>query len=117
MSTSEHVFVRLSVTALVLVAVVISAAFAIRPATPREWRKIRTGMTREAALAVLRDPVIDMRDLKGFDVASRETTMLGGSSYWQLLITYDASGQVNTAKAHFIHSGCGISNPRAKSVL
>jgi hypothetical protein len=117
MSKSKRIILRVGVAMALLALLLAVGRKAFWPAMPSEWRKIRAGMARETALATLRDEVTDMRDLKGFDVTSRETTMLGSSSYWQLLITYDASGRVSTAEAHFIHRDCGLFNTKPRSVL
>jgi hypothetical protein len=102
---SRHAFL-MSVCIIALLAIGLVVVSGSRP-----------GMPRAEVLAILRDEVIDMRELKGFDVTSHETTMLGSSSYWQLLITYDASGRVSTAEAHFIHRDCGLFNKKRESVL
>jgi hypothetical protein len=117
MRRSLRISTWLSIVALALLAFGAAVVAGGRPPMPSQWRELRTGMSREDALAVLRDKVTDMRELKGFDVTSRETTMFGASSYWQLLITYDAAGRVNTAWAHFIDRGCGFFNTKPMSVL
>ncbi|MEK0451120.1 MAG: hypothetical protein RL088_3388 [Verrucomicrobiota bacterium] len=107
----------MSVCIIALLAIGLVVVSGSRPAMPSQWHLLRAGMPRAEVLAILRDEVIDMRELKGFDVTSHETTMLGSSSYWQLLITYDASGRVSTAEAHFIHRDCGLFNKKRESVL
>jgi hypothetical protein len=59
-----------------------------------------------------------MRELKGFDTFTAETTMFGAPSYWQLLVTYDQSGRVMHADSRFVHRSCGLlSRAHPQSVL
>jgi len=83
---------------------------------PSEWSKIRLGMPRQDLLGILNDEVVDLRDLKGYDSASRSVSIFGLSSYWQLWIVYDASGRVSKADARFVTHDCGLFNTKPKSV-
>jgi hypothetical protein len=109
----------LGVLAAVIALPLLGAAGRIvfRPAMPSEWHKLHAGMLREEVLTTAAGQHTDMRDLKGFDLFSRETMMLGGSSYWQLFITYDQSGKLMNAGAHFVHRSCGLLSRSYQSVL
>ena len=81
-----------------------------RPAPPSEWATLRVGMPREAVLARLRDPVVDLRDLKGFELATRVTEQSGYPTYWQLLLYYDDAGPLARATVRFTNPAVGLRN-------
>jgi len=102
------------------VAVALAAVMrvSLRPEMPSSWRSLRVGMSRSDVLAAGTGEHRDMRELKGFDVFTAETSMLGAPSYWQLLVTYDQSGRVMHADSKFIHRSCGLlSRAYPQSVL
>ena len=70
---------------------------------PSSWRSLHSGMSRSEVLATVTGEHRDLRELKGFDVFTAETTMFGAPSHWQLLVTYDPSGGVMHADGP-IHS-------------
>jgi hypothetical protein len=97
----------------VFVTAITLAVFArgiFRPAMPDEWHKLQKGMARQDAVAILHGEVEDLRDLKGFDQVTHETTMLGSSSFWQLYVNYDATGHVSTASVRFVCRPHGFFN-------
>lgn len=117
MRTRKRFAITISVVVALLAASGTVLLFALRPVMPAEWKGIRSGMSREDAHAVLSGKIVDMRDLKGFDVLTRETRMFGDRVYWQLRVTYDQSGRVATAEASYVDSGCGLFNKKPKSVF
>ena len=117
MSKSKRIAFGVLVALVCLLLLGAGGRVAFRPAMPSEWRKLRAGMPREQVLATATGEHTDMRDLKGFDLFSRETTMLGGASYWQLFVTYDQSGRLMHADARFIHQSCGLLSRAYHSVL
>jgi hypothetical protein len=118
MSKSKRILLRV-VGALVLLVVLAAVGREVfRPRMPSEWRRLRAGMSRDEILRTATGEHRDMRDLKGFDVFTQETTMFGASSYWQLLVTYDQSERLLHAEAGFIHRSCGLlSRAYPRSVL
>jgi hypothetical protein len=97
----------------VFVAAVALAVFArgsFRPAMPVEWHKLQKGMSRQEAVSILHGEVEDLRELKGFDQATRETSLLGSSSVWQLYVSYDITGHVSSASVRFVCRPHGIFN-------
>jgi hypothetical protein len=95
--------------ALVLLAVLAAVGRAVfRPAMPSAWRNLHAGMTHEQVIGTAVGQYTDMRELKGMDVFTQETTMLGASSYWQLHVIYDQSGRLVHADARFIHRSLGL---------
>ncbi len=74
-------------------------------------------MMREDVLAAVTGTHCDMLELKGYDLFIYDTTTLGISSYWQLMIRYDETGRVMTAEAQYFHRDCGLFSTNFKSVL
>lgn len=101
---------------IVVITVAAGARVAFRPEMPSSWRRLHAGMSRSELLAIVTGQHTDMRELKGFDVFTINTTMLGAPSYWQL-VTYDRSGRVMHANTRFIHRTCGLLSGEFQSVL
>lgn len=118
MSKSKRIILRVVAALVLFVALAAVAREAFRPGMPSEWRRLHSGMSRDEVLRTATGEHRDMRNLKGFDAFTQETTMLGASSYWQLLVTYDQSGRLMHADARFIHRSCGLlSRAYPRSVL
>lgn len=88
-----------------------------RPQMPAEWGALRVGMPRDELLKTVKGDVSDMRELKGFESITQSTTMFGFPSYWQLLVTYDASNGLSSAEATFIHQTYGFMSTKPKMIL
>src|SRR4051794_32485266 len=95
---ASGLFVSLVVFAFLLA----SARLAFRPAMPKEWTALQRGINRDRVLGTAVGDHVDMRGLKGFDVFTHESTMLGASCYWQLKVTYDDAGLLTKADANFV---------------
>ncbi len=118
MTKIKRLLISAVVAGVLLVAIGMLFVAECRPPMPSEWGRIRSGMPRQEVLAVLVEGVVDMRDLKGFDViTARDVPFLGSPSYWQLLITYDGASRVATAKAQFHHRSCGLLSTKPRSIL
>lgn len=70
-----------------------------RPEMPQEWRDIRPGLTRDEVGHMIPDRIVDMCDIKGFDVAYRTRQWLGMRYTWILVISYE-NDLVRDARAH-----------------
>ena len=118
MSKSKRILLFASVALALLVGLAASGRVILRPALPNKWRGLRKGMTRDQVLAAAVGQHADMLKLKGFDVFTRETLMLGEPCYWQLHVTYDQTGGMMSADARFIHRRFGfLGRPTPQSVL
>jgi len=118
MSKPKRIVLRVVVAVVLLVVFAAVGREVFRPTMPSEWRRLHAGMSRDELLRTAAGAHTDMRDLKGFDVFTQETTMLGALSYWQLMVTYDQSGRLIHADARFVHRSCGLlSRAYPRSVL
>ncbi len=117
MSKRTRMVVAVFICGIFLFGIGLAIMFASRPAMPNEWSKLRLGMPRQEALALLPDKADDMRQFKDFDVTTHETTMLGLSFYWQLLIYCDEKSQVKNAEAWFACREYGFLSTKPKSIL
>ena len=102
---------RIVVRALLIFALLFLAFIGgrevLRPAMPKSWAEVKPGMARDEVLRIVEGKHLDMRELKGFDVFTYETEMLGASSYWQLWITYDENQKSMAPYARFVHRDFG----------
>ena len=94
--------------AAVMLAVLARGIF--RPAMPDEWHKLQKGMARQEAVTILHGEVEDLRELKGFDQVTHETSLLGSSSFWQLYVSYDTTGHISSASVRFVCRPHGFFN-------
>jgi outer membrane protein assembly factor BamE (lipoprotein component of BamABCDE complex) len=79
---------------------------------PAEWKQLRVGMSRQQVIAVLPDPITDLRDLKGYDHVSRMSTVFGGRYHWTLTISYDEAGYLSEACASTGNEWTGLLDQR-----
>ncbi len=99
--------------------IIASAAFALlvlsfvagrevfRPAMPKSWAGVQSGMARDEVLRIVEGKHRDMRELKGFDVFTYDTQMLGFSGYWQLWVSYDENQKSMAPYSRFVHRDFG----------
>jgi hypothetical protein len=103
------VYIAVAVVVVAVLAGAIGAGF-IRPGVPEEWRNVRVGAFRDEVMKHAPD-LVDMRELKGFDIATREYRQWGfRKCWWQLMVQYDDSGLVKSVEASFTDPSCGIFN-------
>src|SRR4051812_23657216 len=113
----KRIIVGLIVGSVLLAFLLASARVVFRPAMPEEWTALQRGMSRERVLGTAVGDHVDMRSLKGFDVFTQESTMLGASCYWQVKVTYDDAGLLTNAHANFVYSPFGFFSRSPRSVL
>lgn len=87
-----------------------------RPPMPTTWRKLHPGMTRAQIVALI-GQLNEMRELKGFDSRSEDTTMIGHPCYWHLELRYDVSGTVTNAEVRFIDRSSSRFNSEPKTLF
>jgi len=117
MSKSKRVTLQVFGVLIVLIVLAAKGLVALRPAMPNTWHGLRAGLVQEQVLAAVEGRHVDVRDLKGYDLFTQETTMLDASCYWQLLVTYDRTGGLMHAEALFVLKSCGLLNVHPRSVL
>ena len=94
---------------LVVMAFALAAVrLAFRPPMPKEWSYLMKGVNRDRVLGTAVQEHTDMRALKGYDAFTQESTMLGGSCYWQLKTRYDQAGLLTNAEAQFVYRPFGL---------
>jgi len=69
-------------------------------------------MTRTEVLDIIPD-LFDMRETKGFDVASQNTTFLRKPYHWYLTLLYDEQGKLQDAHVSTGNAWSGIFDQRA----
>jgi hypothetical protein len=98
---------------VVLAMIAVFGIGFIRPDIPEEWRSISVGTSREQVLRIIPDTLIDLRELKGFDIATREYTQWGvRKCWWQLELIYDEADMVKSIEARFTDPNCGLYNTK-----
>lgn len=103
MSKPKRITLGVMVALIILAGLTAGGRVVLRPAMPDEWHGLRKGMTRDQILAAALGQHADMLELKGFDLFTRETTMLGEPCYWQLYVSYDRTGGIMNAQPRFVH--------------
>lgn len=86
------------------------------PPMPREWAALSIGMTHDEVVRVLPDRVHDMRDLKGYDIAFRESRILGARYTWRVFVFYGNDGRVKSIDASTANQLCGCLDQRAPTI-
>ena len=69
-------------------------------------------MTRNEIAELIKDSIIDMKELKGYDMASRTSSYLGFKYTWRIEIQYDKSDKVISADANTANELCGYLDRR-----
>lgn len=94
--------------AVVAVIVALGVWILTPPGMPREWRRLKLGMSRQQVSSIVTDPMTDFRDVKGFDMTGRAYNYAGARYHWILTIQYDAGGRVNQLHAQTSNSLTGL---------
>ena len=83
------------------------------PPKPTEWGGLKRGMTRQEVLAHIPHRHSDMRETKGIDIFTANTSL----GYWRLEVIYDRDGNVMFAEAQFINRRLGLFSLSPRNVL
>lgn len=79
------------------------------PPMPEEFHRVKIGMTFYEAKAVLPE-LRDLREMKGFAVASKECDLPFRRCYWQIFLFFNKAEKVHEVNASFTDRDCGLFN-------